>query len=301
MVIEIDDLPQPKSEIVVEGSIENGTPPYILLTRNSPFFGGIALSDLSQYFVHDAHILVWTGNDTVQLTEFCISSLPANIRAEVAKSFGFNITDTTRIPNICTYTVPNIFNFFLTGDTTGIFLGKTNQTYFLHIEVEGKILFARTTIPGIVPLDPLTWRPHQDFRKDSLVSVYINFRDPDTLGNYYRYATKRNSEPFFRPLSASVYDDLVVNGQYISLPLERGMSPQQKIDANTYGYFWRGDTVTLKWSQIDRKSYEFWRTLESDGGDSPFSAPVIIKSNINGGLGVWCGYATVYQTIIIPD
>lgn len=299
-IIEVDDLPQPKQEIVVEGSIENERPPFILLTRNSPFFGGISLSDLSQYFVHQANIKIWNRTDTVQLIEFCSNDLPVSLRKQMAALFGFHVSDTTRIPNVCVYTLPGIFDYLLSGDTAGMFLGKTHTTYHLRIEVEGKIMTSKTTIPGLVHLDPLTWRPHQDPRKDSLVSVFINFRDPDTLGNHYRYFTKRNSEPFYRPLSASVYDDLIVNGQYISLPLERGMNPQHPIDPDTYGYFWKGDTVTLRWSHIDRKSYEFWSTLESDNGDSPFGSPVLIKSNIQGGLGVWCGYATVYQTIIIP-
>jgi hypothetical protein len=300
-VIDIDDLPKPKSEIVVEGTIENGVPPFLMLTKNSPYFGGISVNDLSQYFVHDAMIKVWTGTDTVQLIEFCINSLPVEIRQELAMSLGFNITDTANIPNVCIYSVPNIFTYFITGDTTGVFIGNPNTTYHLQIEVQGKVLTSKTTIPGLVQPDPLTWKPHQDIKKDSLASVYINFRDPDTLGNYYRYFTKRNDEPFYAPLSSSVYDDMIVNGQYISLPLERGISKQSEVDGDTYGYFWKGDTVTLKWTNIDRRSYEFWSTLENDGGDSPFSSPTVIKSNIKNGLGIWCGYATIYQTIIIPD
>src|SRR5690606_16825761 len=112
-------------------------------------------------------------------------------------------------------------------------------------------------------------RPHPDTRKDSLVSVYINFKDPDTLGNFYRYFTQRNDEPLYAPVTSSAYDDIVVNGQFISLPLERGQSRQADFDGNTYGYFWRGDTVTLKWCTIDNPSYDFWNTLENDGGDSP--------------------------------
>jgi hypothetical protein len=180
-------------------------------------------------------------------------------------------------------------------------VGKLNQTYFLQITTEDKVLTSQTTIPGLVPLDPLTWQPHPDSKKDSLVSVYINFKDPDTLGNFYRYSTQRNQEPFYYPLSASVYDDKLVNGQRISLPLERGMSQNAQIDNDTYGYFWKGDTVTLKWTNIDLASYNFWRTLENDGGDSPFSSPVVIKTNINGGLGIWCGYATDYATLVIPQ
>lgn len=299
--IEIKDLPSPKDEVVVEGTIVNGEPPFILLTKNSPYFGGISLNDLSKYFVNNANIKIWRNNDTIQLTEYCINTFPEEVRIQLAVFLGFDNIDTSNIPNICFYSVPNVFAYYLSGDTTGVFVGRVNETYYLSIETEGKTLTSQTTIPGLVPLQPLTWKPHPDASKDSLVSVYINFKEPDTIGNYYRYSTKRNSEPFYYPLSSSVYDDKLVNGQFISLPLERGISPNSKIDNDTYGYFWKGDTVTLKWMNIDKASYDFWRTLENDGGDSPFSSPVIIKTNIKGGLGVWCGYATDYATTIIPN
>jgi hypothetical protein len=31
---------------------------------------------------------------------------------------------------------------------------------------------------------------------------------------------------------------------------------------------------------------------------SPFAVPSNIKTNINGGLGLWVGYAAVYDTIV---
>jgi hypothetical protein len=300
-IIEVDDLPQPISEIVVEGTIENGQPPFILLTKNSPYFGGISLNDLSNYFVNNATIKVYGNNDSIQLTEFCINSLPAEVQEQLAEFLGFDVTDSSNIPNVCFYTVPNIFTFYATGDTTGVFVGRSGESYGLKIETDSKILTSTTTIPGLIQTDPLTWKPHPDGNKDSLVSVYINFKDPDTIGNFFRYSTQRNSEPFYYPLSASVYDDKIVNGQYISLPLERGMSRNAEIDGDTYGYFWKGDTVTLKWMNLDKASYDFWKTIENDGGDSPFSSPVVIKSNIKGGIGVWCGYATTFSSIIVPQ
>src|SRR5690606_796835 len=125
-VIEITDLPQPKQQIVVEGTIENNEPPFILLTRNSPYFGGISLNDLSKYFVNGAFVQVWTETDTVQLTEFCLGALPTDVQKALLESLGYENPDTANLPNICIYSVPNIFQYFLTGDTTGVFVGKTS-------------------------------------------------------------------------------------------------------------------------------------------------------------------------------
>jgi hypothetical protein len=56
----------------------------------------------------------------------------------------------------------------------------------------------------------------------------------------------------------------------------------------------------VKWANIDSRTYDFFYTLENDGGGSPFSSPVKAKTNINGGLGVWAGYSTKYYKIVIP-
>ena len=61
------------------------------------------------------------------------------------------------------------------------------------------------------------------------------------------------------------------------------------------------NTVSTIYGDIDSKTYDFFYTLENDGGDSPFSSPVRIKTNINNGLGIWGGYATNYYTIVVPQ
>ena len=44
---EIDlKVPNPKDAFVVEGHIENGVPPYVLLTRNAAFYGNLNLLQL---------------------------------------------------------------------------------------------------------------------------------------------------------------------------------------------------------------------------------------------------------------
>ena len=63
-----------------------------------------------------------------------------------------------------------------------------------------------------------------------------------------------------------------------------------------------GDTVTVKWANIDSRTYDFYNTLENDGGGSPFSSPLRIKSNVTGdsAIGVWAGYGARYYTLVIP-
>jgi hypothetical protein len=134
-----------------------------------------------------------------------------------------------------------------------------------------------------------------------MVSLYAFVTVPDTFGNFLRYKTKRNDEPYYNPMGGTVYDDRLFVGLHLGLPIERGQDPNAKFDLRTDTYFWKGDTVTVKWSNIDVKTYDFFYTLENDGGDSPFSSPVKIKTNVNNGLGIWAGYATKYYTVAIPE
>jgi hypothetical protein len=85
--------------------------------------------------------------------------------------------------------------------------------------------------------------------------------------------------------------------------LPAGFRKADTIDRETFGYFYKGDTVVVKWSSIDKKTYEFWNTLEFSYGTTgnPFSSPVEVNGNIsNGALGVWAGYGNAFDTLIIP-
>lgn len=287
------DLPDPANEIVVEGSIDVSQPPMVLLTKNSAYFGGFSLNDISQYFVHDAEMYVWSGTDTTYLKEFCLSD------PQLASFLGIDASDTSaNIPEVCIYTIPDILTWFTTG--TASFLGAENKTYGLHIEAEGKTLNSLTSIPALYPFDSLSWHPHPDPSYDSLASVNINLLVPNIQGRYSRTYTKRNDEPFYPIAGGSVFEYKVFFGKYVSLPLSRGQSSYADFNQDVFGMFWRGDTVQVRFAQIDKATYDFYNTYENDGGDTPFSSPVKIISNIDGGLGIWAGFASSYGSIYIP-
>lgn len=295
------DIPDAEPMIVVEGSIEADGPPIVILSRNASFFGEVDLNNLEQYLVRGADVKVFDMHqDTITLSEFCTASFSEDIQRTLAKNLGFNYTDTATLPNICIYTIPNILDYY-NGDTTNTFLGKFKNRYGIIINAEGNVLTANTSIPDKPDVKSLGVIPHPDSQKDSLVSVTITFSVPDSGGNFIRYLTKRNSEPFLRPQAASVYSDKLFLGGTYTFPLEAGSDPNEEIDWETYSYFWKGDTVTVKWSTIDKDHYDFWNTLESDGGASPLSSPTRIKSNIKGGLGIWGGYGAIYKTIYVPN
>ena len=304
------DIPPASQQVVVDGTIEYNAPPIILLSKSQQFFGTTNLNNLGAYFIHGARVKV-TGSDSssVQLVEFCLQdlNLPKAQQQQVLSALGYTSVDSANAINICAYTVPDIVNYFTTGSCS--FMGKQRTAYTLDImsppiysgQHDSIHVTSTTTIPTAVGIDSLAIKPDNDpVYADSFSAVFVYVTVPDTFGNFIRYLTKVNSQPFYPPLGGSVYDDKLFVGRSFSLPVERGQSPDAKFDLNTDTYFPKGDTVTLKWSNIDGNTYNFYNTLESDGGNSPFSSPVKIVGNVNNGLGCFGGYATKYYTIVVP-
>jgi len=293
------DLPQAEQKIVVEGTIEPGMPPFILLTRSAPFFGSFDPNNLSDFFVRGADIRLSDGTTEYALIELCLSELPIEYQALAAELLGVSTDSLSTFPEICLYTV-DLFGGSLV-------LGQPGKTYRLTISVEGETLTSTTYLPFPVAPDSIFARPHPDPAVDSLFRLSIRFSDPDTLGNYYRYWTRRYNaardvdEPFY-PGVSSVIDDLFFNGQTVDFSLDRGQPRSAGFDQDTYGFFWAGDTVVLKLASIDKPVYDFWSTLEFDAGSGgPFSSSTVIASNVDGGLGVFGGYGASYDTLIIGE
>lgn len=265
------DLPQAEDQIVVEGWIESDEYPFVLLTRNLPFFGSIDTEDLGSIFVEGATVTVFNGTDTMQLEEYTLDTL-----GQSATAYGPAFID------------------ILTGKA---FKGERGKTYNLNIEAEGKTLSSKTIIPNGFPMDSIWWEP----RQDTMARVFVNFSDPDTVGNYYRYFTQIGDEPMY-PGFTSVFDDLLVNGQTFVTPVDRGYDRFGDIDFETIGLYPKGDTITIRIAGIDEAHYNFWQTMESNSqSGGPFSPIIVVDHNIEGGFGIWGGYAVQELSIYIPE
>lgn len=263
--------------LVVEGAIENDLPPYVFLTKSIGYFSSINYNTLQNSFVHDAKVTVSDGINVVSLKEYS--------------------ADTGNSGNKL---------YFYTIDTSkGFFVGQVNKIYKLTIETDGKVYESYTKIPTPTTIDSInTVQPDPPFNKEKnpiARQIRIYFKDPDTPGNYVRYFTKRNSEPFY-PGQNSVYPDEIINGIYFETTLSLGDPISAEYNRDSSGVGYPGDTVTLKWSAIDKTSYTFWSTYEYSLGTlgNPFSTPIQVKSNIsNGALGIWAGYGSIYKTLVL--
>ena len=268
------DIPEAEERIVIEGYIETGTQPFILITRTLPFFGEINVNNLVQNSIQGAIVIIDNGT----------------------------IIDTLdQIPGYGIYTTSQI-------------LGETGKTYKLKVIAEGKTLTSETEIPQPIALDSTWWKV--DGQKDSLGFLWSHLSDPDTLGNCYRFFARRinrytygdnigdvKDSIFYPPVGGSVFEDRYINGKSFDLSFPRGTytgSDKEDDDNDERIYFKRGDTIVVKFCAIDRSHFEFWRTEESQisSNGNPFGSPQPVHSNITGGLGVWGGYSTTYDTVI---
>ncbi len=281
------------NEIIVEGHIENDLPPYVILTKSISLYDNININNLSNFFVHNARIVVSTDSDSVELVEYnssILQSLPDSIAIAIAAQFGISIDSAAAFPDVSIYTVPL---------TNTNYVGVIGKKYDLRIEVNNQVLTSSTTIPAPVFFDSLWLLPHPNAAyADSFFQVYGWLQDPPTMGNYYRYFTKADNEPFLVS-TQSVFDDNFFNGKAFQIFIPKGKpigSNSSEFDFNTDGYWDIADSVcTIKLCQIDKPHYDFWRTLEANRSSqgNPFGSFVLVKSNIVGGKGVWGGYGSI--------
>lgn len=267
-------LDQTAPKLVVEATIENGQFPIVILSKSLDFFSRIDPSVLSQSFVRRAEVYISNGTVTHKLREY-------------------------------TYQLSGYDFYYYSANLLSpstLFRGELNKQYSLRIVADGKEYTATTTIPDTTRIiDTVYSKPAPAGNDPQQRALMVKFTDRPGLGDYVRYFTKVNSDPFYPGLN-SVYDDQIIDGTTYEIQVERGVDRSFPIE-DGYSYFHTGDTVTFKLSNIDRPTYDFWRTMEfvfANQGN-PFSTPTKVLSNINGNaLGYFGGYASKYRTIIIP-
>ncbi|MCC7231571.1 MAG: DUF4249 domain-containing protein [Bacteroidia bacterium] len=267
------DIPRASEELVVEGYIEAGGSPVLVLSRTLPFFGTIHTNGFIQNTVTGAVVIVSDGS----------------------------VTDTlSQVPGYGVY-------------YSGAIIGQTGKTYTLHIDVEGKTLTASTFMPAPVPLDSVWWKVDGNRDSlgfvwahltdpDTLGNAYRWFAKRINVYTYGELKGQVKDTTFYAPEGGSVFEDKFINGKSFDLSFLRGHAPysQKEDDTNDEAFFYkRGDTIVVKFSTIDRNHFEFWRTEETQvsNNGNPFASPAPVTSNIHGGLGIWGAYNSTYDTV----
>ena len=262
--------------LVVEATIENGEAPFVILTTSLNYFSTITPEILTGSFVRNADVTVSNGLTSHRLREY-----------EVNAGNGLTV-------------------YYYSTDSSNLatsFVGEFGRDYTLKIVSDNKTYQAQTRIPQLAKkIDSLWWINAPNKEDSNKAVVMVRTIDPPGLGNYIRYFTQVDSEGFFPGLN-SVFDDQIVDGTTYSTQVDRGVNRNEEFDFDEYAFFDKGDTVTFKLANIDKATYDFWRTMEYSYSSigNPFSSPTKVLGNISGeALGYFGGYAADYKTIVIP-
>ncbi len=259
------DLPEPESRIVVEGYITPGVSAYVFISRSVAYFAPVDSASLVSSAVKGALVTLSDGTSTDTLVE-------------LAPDIGY------------LYISPNM-------------TGEVGKTYSLNIVTsDGKTVSSTTTIPALVPLDSIWFKPQNE--TDSLGWTWARLSDPGSAVNNYRWFAKRlgKDNDFIAPIG-SVLEDKFFNGLSFDFAYNRGKAPNSLAEDDNNeeeGYFKKGDTIVVKFASITKESFDFWRSAEtqSSSNGNPFGSPAPLKGNIEGGIGIWEGYSFSLDTTI---
>ena len=260
-----EDLPAYEPELVVEGWIEDGGYPVVLLTETAPVTSvPQKAEDLQEHLLRWAVVRVSDGTDTVTLT------------GRYDKG----------------YFPPYVY-------TTSRIQGRAHRTYTLSVEVDNRRACATTTVPAQPRVSDWSITPLPDC--DTLFAVKATVDDPPGEKNYYQLfaRTGGKSRQFLPSLMGSIDDDIMEGPTQVSI--YRG----NKLGDGRYTpYFRRGDTIAVRVAQVDAEAFRFWddySQLLTEGNNILLAPQQNVRGNVTGALGCWYGLSAVTRYAVCTD
>jgi hypothetical protein len=254
-------LPSGEQKIVVEGWIENDKNAEVILSLSAPYFSSIDSSNLLDYAVTHAKVTLTAGDQTEILT---LKPNQAYFPPFVYRSVDIR--------------------------------GEPGGTYSLEIVLNRDTLTATTTIPALVALDSVWFASDPGMEGGR---IWARLTDRADQVNFYRVLYRRKGKDSrYLPGSLSTFSDVLFNGHTAEMAFTRGMTSM--LSSSEDKKFYPDDTVSIKICSIDRDQFEFWNGYQNEvlSAANPLSTGnYMLKSNINGGLGVWTGYGATYYLI----
>ncbi|MBQ7471884.1 MAG: DUF4249 domain-containing protein [Prevotella sp.] len=260
-----DEYPVASPELVVEGRIDNGRHPVVILTSTVPLTSDYqSVDSLENYVLKWARVTISDGeHEEVMTGKYSEDFFPPYI-----------------------YTTSNM-------------RGEVGRTYHLQVDYENFHAEAETTIPTPAVFDSLAW--HQVSSSDTLFSISGWLHDNPATHDYYKLFTRLDREGDHRAFLSSylgVFDDQILNSQK-KVTINKGRTNMVK---DFTPYFAKGDTVIIKLTRVDSVAYDYWRSYEemlSLSRNPLFPSKYNLRGNVRGALGGWFGYgATQYRVVI---
>lgn len=289
------DIPGYEEQIVIDGRIEQNSPPFVLLSTTSDIYAPTDLDTYLATFVKGAKVTVSNGANTVVLDEVCSNNMPQATLELLQDFFGLS-ADVLSGVEFCAYTTTN----------TDIW-GEIGKTYTLKVEVEGKTFNATTKILPIVNINELFWKG------DSGLTDYgfgwANLSDPPGEFNGYFMEVKRinivdgqEKDNLYEPIFNPANNDEFFDGTTFDFGYTNPQSfSDETVPQEYWGYYKQGDSVAVRFSSLDRDAHRFLydKYIQLANGGNPFAVPTNVKTNIEGGgIGAWLGYSVSWDTLV---
>lgn len=240
------------SHLVVEGWIENGDHPVVMVSESIGLATGRKMypKDILDHIGKWAKVSVSDGEKTEILT---------------------GIADSRYFP-------PYIF-------TSSNITGKVGKTYTLKVEYKDYKAEATTTIPEPVPIEKV----YVQSVTDTTASLRLCFTDPPELGNYYKVFTKtEEKDSHYHPSALTNISDESLDG-YTEVFL---YSTQRLMDTIDMPNIHIGDVMWIKLCTMDRESFDYWNNFEVMTASNAFNMyyETDMSGNLKGAMGYWAGY-----------
>lgn len=255
-------LARSESKLVMEGWIEDGRFPVVLLSTSVP----VSTEPQDMESLQD-HIVRW-GKVTVSDGE-----------REVVLTGG---PDDRFIP-------PYSY-------TTAKMRGQAGRTYTVKAEYDGKVITSSTFIPEKKDLEYL----RAEEAGSGKYRLVAGLNDDPSERNHYKFFVMREGKDssYVSSFLGLVNDEILKDGMN-EIAVYNGMSVR---DGKFDQYFEAGDVVYVRFCTLDGKSWEYWSDFEEVQSLSKnpfFPVSGMISSNVSGGLGYWAGYGSAYYRIQI--
>jgi len=261
------DLPETPSRMVIEGWIENGQPAQVILSHSAPYFARIDSNSLMQFAETHAKVTLYSASDNEILT------LKPN--QDYFPPYVYKSTDIR---------------------------GESGGTYSIEIiyETDNRIMdtiTASTSIQEPVELDSVWFQADPGMQTKG--RLWIRLSDDVSKTNYYRLLYKRKGKDAkYTATNVSTFSDVMINGKTAEMGFLRGFSSLIAVEEENY--FETGDTVSVKFCSIDEVQFNFWNVYQSRviASANPLATNNNqLRSNIEGGLGIWSGYGATYYMV----
>lgn len=256
------------SKIVVEGWIEEGDVAQVILSRSIPINADIDSTTILNHIIRSAKVTVSDGENE-----------------EVLRLRNNN----NHIPPFVYYGTEIV--------------GKVGKNYALKVEYLNKRLEAITSIPNSVSISSVNYV--KDSPTDTKGYLFVSFDDPVNGKNFYQIETLlvKHDSLFIPALYGNFNDDNFASPK-VTVQIFRGKSFSFEDHSKYKNYYEDGDLIYVKLRTMSKISFDFWNSWQNEiiNGQSPiFPNTTSLKSNIDGGIGIWSGYGQSTMLVKTPS